>query len=117
MLVLTFKAKQAAVTSTGTVSVTSAALAGGTGVEKQAAVSSVHVEVTVPQGTPGDINHDGKVSIGDLALAAVNYGKTSSDPNWQQIKAADTNGDNKIDIMDLAAIASKITNSGYPSGL
>lgn len=109
VLVLTFKAKQVAVTSTGTVSVTSAALAGGTGVEKQAAISSVHVEVTVPQGTPGDINHDGKVSIGDLALAAVNYGKTSSDPNWQQIKAADTNGDNKIDIMDLAAIASKIT--------
>ncbi|WP_171645784.1 hypothetical protein [Paenibacillus phytorum] len=42
-------------------------------------------------------------------IFAVNYGKTSADPNWQQIKAFDTNGNNKIDIMDLAAIASKIT--------
>ncbi|NOV03944.1 beta-N-acetylhexosaminidase [Paenibacillus sp. LMG 31457] len=56
----------------------------------------------------GDINNDGKVSIGDLAIAASFYGLTSSSPNWEQAKKADVNGDNVIDIFDLAAIARKI---------
>lgn len=33
-----------------------------------------------------DINSDGKVSIGDLAIVASFYGTTSSSPNWAQAK-------------------------------
>lgn len=55
-----------------------------------------------------DINSDGKVSIGDLAIVASFYGTTSSSPNWAQAKKADINGDNVIDIEDLAALATKI---------
>ncbi|MWV44771.1 hypothetical protein GRF59_14215 [Paenibacillus sp. HJL G12] len=54
------------------------------------------------------MNQDGKISIGDLAIAAVHYGKGSSSPDWAQAKKADINGDGKVDIADLAAIASKI---------
>ncbi|MEC0089696.1 dockerin type I domain-containing protein [Paenibacillus macquariensis] len=55
-----------------------------------------------------DINGDGKVSIGDLAIVAANYGKTSADSDWEQAKRADVNGDGKIDVKDLAFIAQKI---------
>ncbi|WP_171681572.1 glycosyl hydrolase 2 galactose-binding domain-containing protein [Paenibacillus planticolens] len=58
--------------------------------------------------TPGDMNGDGKVSIGDLAVIASNYGRSSTDPDWDLYKFADLNGDGKIDIVDLAIIASKI---------
>ncbi|WP_281364301.1 cohesin domain-containing protein [Paenibacillus planticolens] len=61
--------------------------------------------------TPDDLNGDGKISIGDLAIMARYYGKTSDDPNWQQYKAADLNGDGKIDIVDLAILARKILES------
>lgn len=57
---------------------------------------------------PEDINNDGKVSIGDLAIVAAHYGKTSSSPDWEQVKKSDINNDNTIDILDLAAVASKI---------
>ena len=64
--------------------------------------------VPVPIGIPGDVNNDGKVSIGDLGFAAANYGKNSTSPDWNQVKLADVNNDNMIDIIDLAAIANKI---------
>ncbi|MFD0619607.1 discoidin domain-containing protein [Paenibacillus sp. GCM10027629] len=57
-----------------------------------------------------DLNGDGKISIGDLAIAAQSYGRTSTDSNWNQVKHADLNGDGKIDIVDLTMVASKILN-------
>ncbi|MBJ8193295.1 hypothetical protein JDS79_41920, partial [Bacillus cereus] len=33
-----------------------------------------------------DINGDGKISIGDLAIVAQYYGRTSADSNWNQVK-------------------------------
>lgn len=62
----------------------------------------------VIQGTVGDVNGDGKVSIGDLGFAAANYGKTATSPDWNEVKQADVNHDNVIDINDLAAIANQI---------
>ena len=59
---------------------------------------------------PGDINDDGKVSIGDLALVAKAYGKTSEDEDWDQVKQFDVNGDGMIGIEDLAIIARLILN-------
>jgi lysozyme family protein len=57
---------------------------------------------------PGDLNGDGKITIGDLAIVAVHYGKTSASPDWELAKKADINGDGVIDVKDLAAIATKI---------
>ncbi|WP_312895053.1 dockerin type I domain-containing protein [Paenibacillus eucommiae] len=54
------------------------------------------------------MNHDNKVTVGDLAIMAANYGKDTSSPDWEQVKQADLNGDGKIDIEDLVAIAKKI---------
>ncbi|GGI45855.1 hypothetical protein GCM10008018_14210 [Paenibacillus marchantiophytorum] len=56
----------------------------------------------------GDLNNDGKVSIGDLAMAAANYGKDTNSPDWQKAKKSDVTGDGKIDINDLAAVATRI---------
>ncbi|MEK8127385.1 glycoside hydrolase family 3 C-terminal domain-containing protein [Paenibacillus filicis] len=57
---------------------------------------------------PGDTNGDGRYSIGDLAIVAAAYGKTSADPDWDLVKHADVNNDGKIDIEDLAIVAQKI---------
>ncbi|MFC4099080.1 glycoside hydrolase [Paenibacillus xanthanilyticus] len=57
---------------------------------------------------PGDVNEDEKVSIGDLALVAKSYGKTSADPDWAEAAKSDINRDGKIDIADLAALAKLI---------
>ncbi|KRE48459.1 immunoglobulin-like domain-containing protein [Paenibacillus sp. Soil724D2] len=51
---------------------------------------------------PGDSNGDNRFSIGDLAIMASYYGKTSEDPNWQLYKKADLTNDGIIDIADLA---------------
>ncbi|CAM4243774.1 DUF1680 family protein [Paenibacillus endophyticus] len=59
--------------------------------------------------TDGDINHDNKRSIGDLAIVAAAYGKSSSDPNWEQYRNADLNRDGIVDIEDLAMLAAWIT--------
>ncbi|MGO4347765.1 beta-L-arabinofuranosidase domain-containing protein [Paenibacillus sp. MCAF9] len=53
----------------------------------------------------GDVNHDNKITVGDLAIVAYSYGKSSSDPNWQQFQKADLNHDGKVDIEDLALLA------------
>lgn len=55
-----------------------------------------------------DLNKDGIVSVGDLAIVAYHYGKNSTSPDWATAKIADLNGDNKIDITDLAIVATKI---------
>ncbi|WP_171685637.1 hypothetical protein, partial [Paenibacillus planticolens] len=44
-------------------------------------------------------------SIGDLAVLASNYGATSSRPDWSSLQMYDFNQDNKLDIIDLAAMA------------
>lgn len=68
----------------------------------QAFIASVNVRI------PGDINGDGIISIGDLAIVAKYYSKKLGDPDWDQAKIADVNGDNVIDIEDLVIMAKKI---------
>nr|WP_244999144.1 discoidin domain-containing protein [Paenibacillus aceris] len=109
MLELKFKAKALTQPATGTIAVTDATLSDAQGVETKAQASTVDVSITtLPQGIPGDVNHDNRTSIGDLGIVASNYGKTSSSPDWEQIKQADVTGDGKIDIEDLAFVARKI---------
>lgn len=107
---VTFKAKSVSQTA-GVIAITSNALGDIEGNELQAASASISVEVTAggsPGGSNGDINQDGIVSIGDLAIIAAHYGKDSKSSDWAQAKRADVNGDGQIDILDLAAVAKKI---------
>ncbi|TXK83826.1 GH92 family glycosyl hydrolase [Paenibacillus sp. N3.4] len=81
------------------------------GVDQAVTVLNTALQVftsSVNTSRPGDVNGDGKFSIGDLAIVAAYYGKNSLDSNWQQYKVADINGDGVIDIIDLAAVAQKI---------
>jgi len=52
-----------------------------------------------------DINDDGKTDVGDLAVVTYYYGKDSTSEDWSVAKIADMNGDNVIDITDLAYVA------------
>jgi hypothetical protein len=109
ILELKFKAKAVTQPATGTIAVTDATLGDAQGAETKAQASSVNVSIALlPPAIPGDLNHDNKVSIGDLAIVAANYGKNSSSPDWEQVKQADVIVDGKIDIEDLAFVASKI---------
>jgi tripartite ATP-independent transporter DctM subunit len=56
----------------------------------------------------GDVNGDGAVDIGDLAIAAYYYNVTSEDENWPQAQVADIDNNGIVDIVDLAAIARNI---------
>ncbi|MDQ8735403.1 family 43 glycosylhydrolase [Paenibacillus sp. LHD-38] len=65
-------------------------------------------ENSVNASKSGDINADGKVTIGDLGIVAASYGKNSASPDWNLIKKADINHDGVIDVADLAVIANAI---------
>ncbi|WP_422657750.1 fibronectin type III domain-containing protein [Paenibacillus sp. EC2-1] len=111
LLNLTFKAATVEKSVTASVSVTDTTMGNDTGEEIKASSSSINIEITPetsPPGIPGDVNNDGKVSIGDLAMIAAHYGKTSDSTDWQQIKHLDVNGDGKIDIVDLGFVARKM---------
>ncbi|CAH1193092.1 hypothetical protein PAECIP111891_00487 [Paenibacillus allorhizoplanae] len=112
ILELKFKAKAVTESATGKIAVTDATLGDEHGVETKVQASAVNVRIgTPPPGVPGDFNQDNRVSIGDLGMVAVNYGKskkTLSSTDWEKIKFADVTGDGEIDIHDLAFVATKI---------
>ncbi|MDU0202877.1 NPCBM/NEW2 domain-containing protein [Paenibacillus sp. MAH-36] len=56
----------------------------------------------------GDVNGDNAVDIGDLGRTAMHYGKTSASSDWNEAKSADINHDDKINIVDIVAIAKLI---------
>ncbi|MHA0857444.1 discoidin domain-containing protein [Paenibacillus sp. CMAA1364] len=109
-LIITFKAK-AVINTPGTViHAVNGIVANGVGQEVSLKDAALNIVITdIPVVTiPGDVNLDGKVSIGDLALIAVAYGKNSTDPDWNKYRILDVNKDNQINIEDLAFVASKI---------
>ncbi|WP_018759597.1 DUF7402 domain-containing protein [Paenibacillus terrigena] len=59
----------------------------------------------------GDVNGDGKVTVGDLGIIARYYGTKNTDPNWDIAKVADVNNDGKIDIVDLAIVARRVLDT------
>ncbi|WP_018758370.1 dockerin type I domain-containing protein [Paenibacillus terrigena] len=103
---ITMRARDVTKTSTGRIAVSQATIADEAGKEQSAALIAVNVNVTT--GLTGDVNGDGKISIGYLAIAASSYGLISASNGWDLVKNADLNGDNKIDISDLALIAQQI---------
>lgn len=109
VLELSFKANDITKAAAGEIAVFGATVADGNGVETKLNASSMSVEVIPAQtGIPGDSNHDGKISIGDLAMAAVHYGKNTESSDWAQIKHMDLDKNGIIDIIDLAEVAKKI---------
>lgn len=109
VLELTFIAKEIDQTENGTVAVKSAVISNDQGNEINTVVSSVNIEISkTGTVTDGDINGDGKVTIGDLAIIAAQYGKTTASPDWEQAKKADINNDGKVGLEDLVIVARKI---------
>ncbi|MBB3113710.1 hypothetical protein FHS18_005823 [Paenibacillus phyllosphaerae] len=69
----------------------------------QAALQAFKSSVIKPAA--GDINNDGRYSIGDLGIIAAAYGKTSADADWSLYGKADLNNDGIVDIKDLVTAA------------
>lgn len=93
----------------GTIETADAILANELGSEFMARPARLDIIVNKDvKAIPEDLNGDGKVSIGDLALAAAHYGKSSESPDWEAAILADVNGDGQVDIADLALIAKRI---------
>lgn len=108
-LELTFKSKAIGETTQTVVAVTSMTVADGEGTESSVEGISHSIEVQTDEPVvSGDVNGDGKVSIGDLAMIAAHYGKDSSHPDWNSIKRLDLDKDHTIDLDDLVIIANKI---------
>lgn len=55
-----------------------------------------------------DINKDGVINIGDLAIISKYYGKDSSFESWESIKYADVNRDGIINDKDIDIVAIKM---------
>ncbi|RUT43733.1 DNRLRE domain-containing protein [Paenibacillus anaericanus] len=73
--------------------------------DKFSATCEIRVVLT---STIGDLNGDGKVTVGDLGIASAHFGKISASSDWGAIEAADINGDGIIDAIDLKWFAEKI---------
>jgi uncharacterized protein len=107
LLKLHFKAKELGNSTSSSVFLSDVILGDGAGIETPLnSTIAYHFELNDPLNP--DLNGDGKISIGDLAMAAIHYGKTSSDSSWNVIKKADMNKDGKIDILDISALARMI---------
>jgi len=62
-------------------------------------------------GVLGDLNHDGKVDLADLALFATVWHLQKGDPGF--IPEADLNGDGRIDLVDFVTFAITFHNSSH----
>lgn len=106
LLKLTFRVKELSQATDSAISLRQVVTADGDGTETAwESGSPLQLQLLMRSGASGDLNGDGKFTVGDLAIAAARYGATSADPNWNDIKNADMNHDGKIDIADLSAIA------------
>ncbi|WP_342556563.1 cohesin domain-containing protein [Paenibacillus sp. FSL H8-0548] len=114
LLKLTFKAKSDAAENT-VITLNSVVQSNGQGIESRLSGAALHVQIEESTGNPnplpGDVNNDGRLSIGDLALVASAYGKTSADTDWALYKKYDLVQDNIIDISDLVFMARSILDS------
>ncbi|RAU91326.1 DNRLRE domain-containing protein [Paenibacillus sp. YN15] len=103
---LVFKAKAVQQGAEGEISVRSALLGREDGTELSAVPSVFKIQITAP--FRGDINQDGKVTVGDLALVAVYYGTASESPDWELAKQADVDQNGEINLADLTIVAKQI---------
>jgi len=72
--------------------------------------TSTGIDILVEETwTAGDVNRDGVINLGDLAICVYYYMVSDGDPNWSIAKSADVNNDGVIDILDLTFIAQLIS--------
>lgn len=60
--------------------------------------------VTVSDGVPGDVDHDGDIDLSDLALLLSTFGLCNGDPGYNS--AADFDGSGCVELTDLAELLS-----------
>lgn len=60
----------------------------------------------------GDLNHDGKIDMKDIAIAAKPFGTRPGDKLWNS--AADINQDNKVDMRDISVVAKEFGMTTNP---
>ncbi|MEC0089693.1 GDSL-type esterase/lipase family protein [Paenibacillus macquariensis] len=106
ILELTFKAKNGSLANTTILQVSEAVLSNDQG--EEVSTDPTSLTIAIKAVATSDINGDGKVSIGDLAMIAANYGKDSTSPDWNKIKHMDLDGSGSIDIADLSIVAKKV---------
>ena len=79
--------------------------AGATQAQVDSAVAALNSAIdafraAVIEEVSADINHDGRVDVGDLAVPAYYYGKDSMDADWEAPKISDVIKDQSIDISE-----------------
>ncbi|MCY9665675.1 cohesin domain-containing protein [Paenibacillus alginolyticus] len=75
-------------------------------VDSAKAALEAAIQVFNTKRITADVNGDGIISIGDLAIVAGTYGKQQGQAGWNE--KADINHDGKVDIEDLAIVARTI---------
>ena len=109
MVKLTFTAKDVEEPTSGSIQVESASLGTApSGLVVHADGDTIIVNIRTRPRIPGDINDDGVINVGDLAIASYYYAAEEGDPNWDAAKIADVNNDGVVDLKDLAFIALEI---------
>ncbi|MGO4275680.1 cohesin domain-containing protein, partial [Paenibacillus sp. TAF58] len=102
LLALRWNAKSLIQPAIAIVTITDVVVSNSEGIETRISGASHSVRISTVEG---DINGDIKITIGDLAIVAAAYSRTSTDPEWVKYVRADVNHDGKIDFEDLAMIA------------
>ena len=106
---LKFKAKDVDESTSGSIQVEDASLGTApSGLIIHADGDSLDVDIIKEIRIPGDVNGDGVINIGDLAVAAYYYTAKEGDPNWNDVRKADVNNDGVVDLKDLVFIALEI---------
>ncbi|WP_339316207.1 cohesin domain-containing protein [Paenibacillus sp. FSL R10-2734] len=103
---LGFKAADVIKDTDGVIRLTQAIISNDQGVESGIKPASLTIQINTE--LPVDVNGDGKVSIGDLAIIAAKYGVDSSSSDWDKVKRLDLDRSGKIDVADLAMVAKKL---------
>jgi hypothetical protein len=64
--------------------------------------------VRVAATDPADVNRDGNINVGDLAIVVYYDTKNEDSDDWLEARIADVNNDGVIDILDISYVASRI---------
>ncbi|RIX52502.1 hypothetical protein D3P08_13030 [Paenibacillus nanensis] len=103
---LTFRALNVQESVKGEIAAAQTVLGDAEGKETELEAAGFRIHITAaPTGLEGDVNGDGRISIGDLALIAANYGKDENSADWALVKHLDVKADGVIDLLDLALVA------------
>lgn len=107
---LSFKAANVGQSTDAVISIIQGTLSNDEGEEANVTPVSLTIQIKVETEVSGDVNGDGKVSVGDLAMIAAKYGMDSSSPDWDKVKHLDIDGSGAIDVADLSIVAKMIVD-------